>query len=233
MIKIVSKVHCSFAAQVMAEDLTAIGYSAMVVECWDSNDESLYIIYQAAGSVNLPPNYILMQTEPWCSHWFNPDYHEVIKNAISVWDYSASNMQYYAPHRRLCFLTTPGVKRMPRVPKDIPFLFYGWLDGSPRRTKAIRDFMEKAQAELMIVTNTTGPEMWDLLARTQTVVNISYYDHEDAPKEMYRICEAASFGCVVLTEIGNGYKAILPGEIGDQKPYLTEIMRIIHDKLPL
>jgi hypothetical protein len=71
--------------------------------------------------------------------------------------------------------------------------------------------------------------MWDILLRTQIVLNIHY--SEDSPAEMYRICEAGSHGCVIFHEIGNGYKAILPGELQDQKARLKEVMEYLNLKL--
>ena len=44
----------------------------------------------------------------------------------------------------------------------------------------------------------TTSEMWQLLARAEVVINIHYYFN--APLEQFRICEALSFGCHVVSE---------------------------------
>lgn len=203
MIKIWSNVHCSFAAMHLVNQLKKLGHESMIVSDWNPEDNSLHILYQVSNMWNFPKNYILMQTEPWCSHWFNKQYiSSTIKNALAVWDYSEDNQNHY-DHSKMA-IVTPGINPQPEVKKDIPNLFYGWLEGSERRIKRV-DAISK-QIPLMVITNKTGPEMWNLLARTEIVYNIHY--HEDSPLELYRICESLSHGCNVLNEMGDSFRSI-------------------------
>lgn len=192
MIKIWSNVHCSFAALHLVNQLKKLGHEASIIQEWDKNDESLYILYQVSNKSGLPKNFILQQTEPWNSHWFNEHYlNETIKNAIAVWDYSEENQKHYE-HEKKC-IVTPGINMQSHHPKTIMSLFYGHIDGSPRRAEIIEKL--KSMAHLEVVTNTCGPEMWKILKSTAEVINIHY--HEDSPLELYRIYESISHGCAV------------------------------------
>lgn len=198
MIKLYSNIHCSFAANHLVQQLKKLGREAMIIPEWDPADESLHILYQVSNKGFLPKNYILQQTEPWCSHWFNENYvTNIIPNAIAVWDYSAVNQEHYQ-HQKKC-IVTPGIGTIISTgsykyeTRDIDYLFYGHLDGSPRR----RSILETMQNyfEIQVVTDTCGPAMWKILKRTGEVINIHYQD--DSPLELYRFHEALSFGCKV------------------------------------
>jgi hypothetical protein len=75
-------------------------------------------------------------------------------------------------------------------------LFYGWIDGSIRRKWLLNELSK--HIKITTVTNKTGEQMWRILQRTWTVVNIHYYN--DAPMELFRINEALSHGCNVVSE---------------------------------
>lgn len=190
-IKVWSNIHCSFASLHLVNQLKKLGHQAEIIQEWDKNDESLHILYQVSNKSGLPKNYILQQTEPWNSHWFNEHYiQSTIKNALAVWDYSERNQKHYE-HEKRC-IVTPGINKQSHPVKDIPYLFYGHIDGSERRQKWIDSFQAEGN---LVVTNTCGPEMWKMLARTKTVFNIHY--HDDSPLELYRFDESVSFGCEV------------------------------------
>lgn len=198
MIKILTVPHTLFAARNLVNTLNKLGHQAAIFDKPVPGDESMYIIYQANHVAAMPKNYIIQQTEIALSHWFKPEsgYLRKIKRAAAVWDYCQENIAHYgAINKRIC-IVNPGVFPQPPVEKDIRFLFYGHIGDSERRAR----ILEKMQKDLplKIVTNTLGQEMWDILARTQTVFNIHY--HENSPLEAYRIAEAQSFGCKVMTE---------------------------------
>jgi len=190
-IKVWSDVHCAFAANHMVSQLIKLGHEAMIIKEWNQYDESLHILYQVSNKYNLPKNYILMQTEAWFSHWFNAHYHQTIRNAKAVWDYSVDNQQVYEHENK--FIVTPGISPQPNGFKAIETLFYGWIEGSNRRKDNLKEIKKKFP--IQVVTNTTGPGMWSLLAVTRKVINIHYYDN--SPLELYRLHEALSFGCEV------------------------------------
>lgn len=208
MIKIYTPLHTLFAAQILCEKMNEMGRYTMIVDKIDRRDPDVYIIYNAAAHnfVNLPKRYIVMQTEVPGSHWFSPAYHKIIKHAMAVWDYCESNQVAYEHPKKA--IVTPGVRQPGVYKKDIDYLFYGWIEGSKRRRR-ILDELQKS-FPIMEVTNTLGPPMWDLLKRTQVVINIHY--HENSPLEKYRMCESISFGCAFLMEedcVGNEPLAIV------------------------
>lgn len=192
MIKIWSDVHCQFAASHMVSQLRKLGHEAMTIKEWSQYDDSLHILYQVSNKYNLPKNYILMQTEPYFSHWFNAHYYQTIDNALAVCDYSEDNQQAYEHKNK--FIITPGISPQPHGIKTIENLFYGWVEGSKRREEKIRE-IRKAYKYLRTETNTCGLKMWSLLSRTRKVFNIHYYDN--SPLELYRLHESLSFGCEV------------------------------------
>jgi len=195
--KIFTIPHTLFAAQHLVKQLNKLGHDASICnEILD--DEFIYIIYNAAAdNLKIPKNYIVYQTEISTSHWFTPKYFNIIKGALAVWDYSESNVNKYRAYNRNILIVPPGIEPQPTLEKDIPLLFYGWIKGSQRRFSALRAIERKMP--IKIVTATMGSEMWDILSRTKTVVNIHYYNN--SPLELFRINEALSFGCHVISEI--------------------------------
>ena len=180
-----------FAANHLRHQLETIGHDAVIVKEWDESDPDLHILYQVSNKYGLPKNYILQQTEPWNSHWFNDNYRDTIKNALAVWDYSEDNQKCYEHPKKA--IVTPGINPQSVHIKDVEHLFYGHVDGSLRRGKKLDEL--RAELNLTVVTNITGPAMWKILQHTKTVYNIHY--HKDSPLELYRFHEALSFGCKV------------------------------------
>lgn len=189
-----------FAARNMVATLNKLGHQAAIFDKPIPGDESMYIIYQANHVAAMPKNYILQQTEIAGSHWFRPEsgYLAKIKKAAAVWDYSMDNIQAYGRLNKNVMLMPPGIfLQQETEQRDIPFLFYGWIEGSERRARIVRTLKE-ALPNLVIVTDKLGEDMWSILRRTKVVLNVHY--HENSPLESYRIGEAYSFGCAVLTE---------------------------------
>lgn len=191
MINIYFDRHTEFASRHLVNQLGKLGYKARITDRLNVNDKSLHLIYNGHNLGRMPPNYIIMNTEIGGSHWFNDKYFDKIKNAIAVWDYHEKNQPSYEHEKKS--IVTPGIDPQNFKKKDIPLMFYGWIDGSERR-RLILDELSK-ELKILIVTNILGKNMWRLLGRTKTVINVHYYD--DSPPEMYRICEAISFGCKV------------------------------------
>lgn len=191
-IKVWSDVHCAFDARHLVQQLKKLGHDAIIIESWNQYDECLHILYQVSNKYNLPKNYILVQTEAWFSHWFNAHYHQTIRKAMAVWDYSEANQHAYE-HENKC-IVTPGINPQPAEEKTIENLFYGWVEGSKRRQAKLKNLSELIE-DLKIVTNLTGQEMWSILAKTKNVLNVHYY--HNSPLELYRFHEALSFGCRV------------------------------------
>lgn len=197
MIKVYSGPHVKFAALLMVEQLVKLGHTAEWVPKVDPRSNDLWIIYQAVRVVSFPKKYIVCQTEPRGSHWFTTEYQYILDRAIAIWDYSAKNILSYGcgPKMKIA-LVRPGVKPQPVVEKDIDYLFYGWIDSSSHRQRMIEELSKKIN--LTVVTDKLEDEMWAMLARTKVVINIQYKPGN--PMEGYRICEALSHGCKVITE---------------------------------
>jgi|SRR6185369_2655451 len=197
MIKVYSGPHVKFAALLMVEQLGKLGHDAEWVYKVDPSSQDLHIIYQAVRLEKMPKDYILCQTEPKGSHWFTTSYYDVIDRARAIWDYSPKNFRSYGCSvMEKTAIVHPGVSIQPERKKDIDYLFYGWIDGSPHREKMLNDLSKKIN--LMIVTDKLEQEMWDILARTKVVINIQHKPGN--PLEGYRICEAISHRCCVVSE---------------------------------
>lgn len=194
--KIYSPLHTIFAAYHLCSQIKKLNHTAEIVKTIDINDDSIYIIYNAANITQFPKKYIVYQTEIADTHWFTDQYLETIMNAISVWDYSKININKYKHLNNNIHYVTPGICPIRTPEKDIQVLFYGWIEGSPRRRKILDNI--KKYIPVTEITDKTGVEMWRILERTKIVLNIHYYEH--SPLETFRINEALSFNCQVVSE---------------------------------
>jgi hypothetical protein len=196
MFKIVTVPHTAFAAAILVSQLQKLGYPAKIVGAIDVRDPDIYIIYNAVGLRRMPKRYIVMQTEIGTSHWFNSCYLRTIANAMAVWDYSELNVPRYSKFNRKIAIVTPGIQHVPTNGKDIDYLFYGWITGSERRKRILKEIQDKL--EVMVIENTLMSDMWNILKRAKVVINIHYYDK--SPLELYRIHESISHGCQVYLQ---------------------------------
>lgn len=196
-IKIFSPGHTLFAAKHLREQLIKLGHSVHIVGNIVSHEKDLCIIYNACSLNALPLRYVIYQTEVGSSHWFTPRYFNMIRKAVSVWDYSAENVKRYKQFNDNIHVVSPGIAPQLRCKKDIPITFYGWVEGSKRRKDLLRDI--GSRVKINVVTNTLGLEMWKILSRTRVVLNLHYW--ERSPLELFRVHEALSFGCHVVSEL--------------------------------
>lgn len=222
--KVWSTSHCRFAAIHLVEKLRLLGYQAELITTVNTDDPDLHILYNAVNLPAFPKNYIVYQTEISGSHFFNDRYLAIIKNALAVWEYSESNTLSYK-HINTS-IVTPGINLQPIQQKDISLLFYGWIEGSLRRLSIINKI--KKYHDIMVVTNTTGVSMWNILNRTKIVINIHYYDN--SPLELFRINEAISHNCMVISE-GNSKRysdiVFFENDINTMTQYLIPAMKSI------
>jgi hypothetical protein len=122
---------------------------------------------------------------------------------MSVWDYSELNVPRYSKFNRKVSIVTPGIQHVPTNGKDIDYLFYGWITGSERRKRILKEIQDKL--DVMVIENTLMSDMWNILKRAKVVINIHYYDK--SPLELYRIHESISHGCqVYLQDEGRYYE---------------------------
>lgn len=200
------KIHATegvlFAANVLMSQLWELGHEAEIVSTVNLADETIYIIYCAGTLTHLPKNYIVYQTEYSNSKWFNPRYFEILKGAICIWEHSANNVIVYKRFNPKIAIVSAGIVREKVAPvKDILVLFYGYLIGSDRRRIILDNTiheLNRKNINVKVETNLFGNAIWDILKRTKVVVNIHYYPGNTI--EQFRINEALSFGCHVVSE---------------------------------
>lgn len=195
-IKVYSKPQTMFAALYLVEQLDKLGHCASIVKSINRHDETLHIIYNASACPVMPKNYIVYQTEVPGSPWFTGRYYDVIAEAKAVWEYSACNIDAYRQHNGNVAIVRPGVFPQTVGDKDIPYLFYGHIQPGNRRVSMVENL--KKLLPLKVVTHTLENEMWKILNRTKVVINLHFY--HNAPLEQFRVCEALSFGCHVVSE---------------------------------
>jgi hypothetical protein len=181
-----------FASLILCEHLNKLGKRAEVVRRIDPHDDKhIWILYNNSLSWTVPKHYISYQTEQIGTHWFNDRYYHRLSKSIAVWEYNEVNLPAYQHLNDNISIVTPGVKLQPKKNKDIELLFYG--DLSPRRLEAVKKI-----PSMQIVKKVLGPPMRDILSRVKTIVNIHYY--EQSPLEIFRINEALSHHCNVVSE---------------------------------
>lgn len=196
-IKIFSPPHVSFAARILEVYLTDMGHEVTRTNRIDSKDSCLYIIYSSTiKTIHPPKNYIVYNTEVPSSDWFTQKYLNEISGAKAVWDYSIYNTERYKHLNKNISIVTPGVSKQPAQSKDIPIMFYGWTEGSTNRKLALKEIATKYK--ILTITDRLEHDIWELLHRAKVIVNIHYYDKP--PLETFRINEALSFGCHVISE---------------------------------
>ncbi len=188
--------HTLFAALHLVRQLKTLGHKAELVREINPKDDDIYIIYNAALATRLPKNYIVYQTEIGTSVWFHEKYLNIIRGAMQVWEYNILNTYRYSDYNRKIFIVGPGIDIQKRTPKDIPVLFYGWVRSCVRRETLLSGISRRMPVK--IITNTMGSEMWKLLSRAKVVLNIHFY--ENSPLELFRIHEALSHHCHVVSE---------------------------------
>ncbi|MCO6433791.1 glycosyltransferase family protein [Nitrosomonas nitrosa] len=193
-IKIYVRPHVHFAAEILAHHLKKLYYEPTLVEDIDPNDETLHIIYCAFAAPALPKNYIVYQTEVLNSIWFTDDYQCILKGALAIWDYDSRNsvpMPY-----KIHSIVPPGInyQNIEGI-RDIEVMHYGSINN--RRLELLNRIQDSYC--IKIIEHVYGEDMYALLKRTKVVLNLHYYPH--APLETFRIYEALSHGCHVVSEI--------------------------------
>lgn len=179
-------------AVAMCKLLRQLGHDAEVIEEVKPDDETLHLIYVGFASA-IPKNYILYQTEVYGNHWWDENYRNICRGALQIWDYSESNLDQY-DFGNDKFLIPPFKFDVGPLPeKNINYLFYGYIND---RRKA--KLAQINVPSIRIVNDIYREEMLEILKRTKTVINIHAYDN--SPIELFRITEALSCGCEVMTE---------------------------------
>jgi hypothetical protein len=195
-IKIYVRLHVLSAAELLANHLRKLCHEPTIV--WDiaPNDATLHIIYCAFAAPALPKNYIVYQTEVLNSKWFTEDYQHILDGALAIWDYDPRNVLLMPSKAHS--VVPPGInpQKIDGI-RDIDVMHYGSLNEC--RHKLLNEIRDYCCVE--IVEDVYGEDMYALLKRAKVVLNLHYY--LNAPLEVFRIYEALSYGCHVVSEPTN------------------------------
>lgn len=126
----------------------------------------------------LKGDYIIYNLEQTFSGLFAGDYAEILKQADTVWDYSAKNTERLINNYGIPAETVfPGyVREMTRlnrtINRDIDILFYGAVN--IRRAEII-EAIQKRKINIAVFSGYGGDRDF-MIARTRLVINIHYYN---------------------------------------------------------
>ena len=185
--------------------------AVLTSEIKKDNFLDLYIIFGMNDFTSpiIPNNYIVYQLEQTTgndeSQWFNDNYLNYMKNALSIWDYSLINYQN---------LTKQGFKKIEYVPiqymstvkkikhhcfekKDIDIFFYGSFND--RRLKILKQLEQKG-LNVVYKNNIWDDERKDLIERSKIILNIHYF--ENSILETVRLSYLLSNNCFIISEVG-------------------------------
>lgn len=192
-IKIYVRPHVLSAAEILANHLRKLCHDPTIVGDIDPNDVTLHIIYCAFAAPALPKNYIVYQTEVLNSKWFTEDYQHILDGALAIWDYDPRNVLLMPSKAHS--VVPPGINpQKTDSTRNIDVMHYGSIN--ERRRRLLNEIRDYCCVE--IVEDVYGEEMYALLKRAKVVLNLHYYPH--APLEIFRIYEALSYGCHVVSE---------------------------------
>ena len=184
--------------------LRSMGHEAELVTDIDPDDDTLHLIYVAFSTV-VPRRYILYQTEVYGNSWWDDNYLTKCRSALQIWDYAQANLDHYdfgCPK----FLIPPfEFDAGPQPQRIIDLLFYGHVND--RRGRWLGNIRRRTGKQITVVQGSYGEAMLDTLRRTRTVINLHAYD--SSPLELFRITEALSCGCRIVTE-GMGDNSLSP-----------------------
>lgn len=204
---ILTSKHTDFIAKQIAFVFESYNFEAPIIYDYDASihhdSQNLYlVICPNIFTKGLPEHYFAYNFEQTISErWFTEDYIKKLDEAISVLDYSLTNIDYLEKNN----IAPKRVFYAPIAPTPAPdsnfskrttdILFYG-DNHSPRR-QAILEKLSK-RFNIKIVNNLFHEDMLRELDDAKIVLNIHYY--EGAMLETPRLCEAISRGCLVVSE---------------------------------
>ncbi|TWH02323.1 hypothetical protein L614_000200003070 [Ochrobactrum sp. J50] len=200
--------HTLFIAQAISERLASHGIESEIeTGSVKSFKRDFYIVLCAQMFKRLPPanKRVIFQLEQTVSsRWFTPEYMVVLKDSISVLEYSLTNIEFLANNG----IEYPKVHYLPigaslkdntfnsKEHKEYDFIFYGDSLSSERRREFLARLQEKYRVR--ICNDLFGKELYAAIRKAKAVINIHYY--EGALLEMPRISECISLGVPVLSE---------------------------------
>lgn len=195
VVKIYYPLHVQLHAEKLAETLCSLGYNAQATR-EVNDDDCLYILYCAFQIKNLPKKYIVYQCEQWNSGWFDKWYWDIMDGALQIWEFAECNLEKYPANLLSKVSYVPAGLVNGRIEtKNIDVLFYGAI--SKHRLDVINN-VRRTGIHIMYKSDAYGEQMKAILSRSKVVLNVHFY--EDGYLEAFRINEALSCGCHVVSE---------------------------------
>jgi GR25 family glycosyltransferase involved in LPS biosynthesis len=197
------------------KSLTDIGLGVTIVHAYSAVADSgqMHIVICPQMFPELPKNYVAFQMEQSINpRWFTAEYFAILNNAIAVFDYSLTNIEYLLqqgiPYQKLFYmpissydnyadhLSHTGYNLQPaQDEKDIDVLFYG-DPNCERRQSYLRQLSTRFNVH--IASEVFGQDLTRLVQRAKLIINIHYY--EDALLETTRLYETLSLGTPIVSE---------------------------------
>jgi hypothetical protein len=200
--------HTLFIARTISERLASHGIeSEIITGSIKRFDHDFYIVLCAQMFKDLPPaskRVVFQLEQSVSSRWFTKQYINILRESLSVIDYSLTNIEFLAKHG----IDFPNIHYLPigaslsedtadiEKPKQYDFIFYGDSLSSDRRRLFLKKLQEKYNVK--VCNDLFGDDLYALIREAKVVINIHYY--EGALLEMPRICECISLGVPVLSE---------------------------------
>lgn len=207
--------HTLYVAHRVEKSLIDIGLGVTIVHAYSAVADSgqMHIVICPQMFPELPKHYVAFQMEQSINpRWFTEQYFAILNNAIAVFDYSLTNIEYLLqqgiPYQKLFYmpissydnyaehLSLTGYDLQPTaVEKDIDVLFYG-DPNCERRQSYLRQLSKRFNVH--IGSEVFGQDLTRLVLRAKLIINIHYY--EDALLETTRLYETLSLGTPIVSE---------------------------------
>uniref|UniRef100_UPI003989FB7A GT99 family glycosyltransferase N-terminal domain-containing protein n=1 Tax=Serratia sp. (in: enterobacteria) TaxID=616 RepID=UPI003989FB7A len=207
--------HTLYVAHRVEKSLVDLGLGVTIVHAYSAVADSgqMHIVICPQMFPELPKNYVAFQMEQSINpRWFTAEYFSILNNAIAVFDYSLTNIEYLLqqgiPYQKLFYmpissydnyadhLSHTGYNLQPaQDEKDIDVLFYG-DPNCERRQSYLRQLSKRFNVH--IASEVFGQDLTRLVQRAKLIINIHYY--EDALLETTRLYETLSLGTPIVSE---------------------------------
>lgn len=191
--------HVYYHSEKLCEILNELNYNCTYTSNPSHNSDALHILYCAFHFQNPPKNYIVYQCEQWSSHWMEEKYFDLMRGAVAVWEFSEDNIGKYPEDlKEKVSFVPPGLTNGSKSVKNIDVLFYGALN--EHRHKYLQS-LKGSGLRIRHEQDTFGEQMKAILGRSKVVLNLHF--HIPGTLEVFRINEALSCGCHVVSERNN------------------------------
>jgi hypothetical protein len=195
--------------EMFADGLASIGIETAVVNEPEPGFSGRAIVFGAnffevSQLLSLARNSVIFNVENVQSVFISDQYRRLLRN-FHVWDYSHSNAGELSAslHRPVRYMKLFYVDRLSRIreaiEKDIDVLFFGSFN--PRRSAVLGELRARG-LRVEAVFGVFGHDLDALIARSQVIINIHFYDNGHL--ELIRLFDLLANGCAVVSEFNPG-----------------------------